>query len=225
MKTKTSVLCASLALFSVSVLAQESSITSELALATKFVDRGLQLGDTTFHAAIEYSQNDVYGGIWSAIPLENTGAPDFFEDEYDFYGGYGWALNEGTALDVGATYYYLPDGESTFEAYVGIYAELGSVTPSLYLYNDFDLDTTTIEAILDVDLPQLVVPVDFRLFGGQVEIDGGGDYSYYGADVVYPLEVGDQMSLDLGLHYVDNSIGAIVSDNNLFGSATFTVTF
>ena len=206
--------------------AQEYSLTMEQGVASKYVFRGIELGDDTLHPAVEFSQGDFYAGAWGALPLGNKGWPEGFVDEYDFYAGYGWALDERTALDVGGTYYRYPgENGDSFEGFVGVKREMGTFTPSLYLYRDFDLDTLTVELSTDLALPLDVLPFETSFFVGRVEARRSGDYSYFGADFVYPIEFNDSTKLSFGLHYSDHDLGRGIPGNHLYGSASLAVRF
>ena len=208
------------------LLAQDSGVTVDATFATKYVDRGIQYGDDTWHPTVELYSDDFYAGVWAALPLENRGYPEYYDDEYDFYAGYGWALNNDTALDLGATYYHFPnDGEDSLEAYLGLSREFGTFTPSFYIYKDFDLETLTYRLGTDFALPLKAVPFEMSVYVGRVEADEDDSYNYYGADVLYPIVLNDATSISLGLHFADHDLGMELPDSHLYGTASFTVDF
>ena len=210
----------------VSAVGQNYTIDLDLTFDTKYVFRGIQLADNVLHPSIEFAQDDLYMGVWAAQPLENRGWPQFWDDEVDFYGGYGWALNDSTSLDLGAAYYYYPTGDSTFEPYFGVTREIQGVAASLYLYQDLDLDTTTAEGSARYRLPlSAMASVDLKAFAGTVDADSQGSYLYYGADVVSPFELNDHATVSFGAHYSDNDIGFSVPDSHFHGSASITIGF
>lgn len=194
-----------------------------LELSSAYVDRGLRLADFTFHPSIEMSSGDFYGGIWTALPVENREAAETTGDQYDFYSGYGWAISDRTAIDVGGTLSFVDGYDEAFEAYAGLVAELGTFSPSIYIYKDFELKAWTLEAATRVAIPLEGFPVEATVRVGLVE--GHVDYWYYGADLVYPIELSDLTRLSLGLHYSDNDFGAGVPDNTVYGSASFRFSF
>lgn len=209
------------------VNAQEHTVTFETIIASKYIDRGIQLADDVVHASVEFSQSDFYAGMISALPLENEGFPGFFEDEFKYYAGYGWALDDRTVLDIGGTYSHYPrtGSDDTFEVYVGISREMGTFTPSLNLTSDFDSDTHMLELATDIALPLEIIPVEASFFVGRVETRGDEDYTYYGADFIYPVEINDSTKLSFGLHYADHDLGLGLPDNHLYGTASIAVTF
>lgn len=204
---------------------QESKLVAEVSLGSMFVDRGLQLGDLTWHPSIEWSSGDAYLGLWTAMPLEHKGSPDHYNEEYDVYGGYGWALTSDLALDVGFTHYGLADHPDTFEIYAGLSKELGTFSPAFYIYRDFDLKTLTIELSSGVALPLDGFPGEVGLYAGHVDYDEGPGYTYYGVDLIYPVELGKGMRCEIGLHFADNDIGLGVPDSRIYGSTAFSVAF
>ncbi len=211
----------SLVLAASALTAKESSVTSEFGVASKYVFRGLELAETVVHPSLEFGWGDFYAGIWAAIPLEGRDAPDDFADEYDFYAGYGLALTDKLALDLGATRYYYPDGGSTTEAYVGLAAELGTFSPSAYLYNDFDLDVWTFELSSGVALPLEGFPIEASFFLGRSEDEGSG-YLYYGVDLSYPVEVQGVGNVTFGLSFSDHDLDSGFKGRHLFGGVALS---
>ncbi|OUW17353.1 MAG: hypothetical protein CBD18_04815 [Opitutales bacterium TMED158] len=209
-----------------SAVSQNYTLNLDLAFGSKYVFRGIQLADDVIHPSIEISQDDFYIGVWAAQPLENRGWPEYWDDEVDFYGGYGWALDEKTSVDIGGAYYYYPTGDSTLEPYLGITREIQGVAASLYLYRDLDLDTTTAEGAASYRVPvRGFASFDLKAFAGTVDADRQGSYFYYGADVVLPFELKDNATLSLGAHYSDHDLGNLVPDSHFYGSASLTIGF
>lgn len=131
-------------LLAASVSGQDITYSTTSGIESKYVFRGEQLGKATFMGSFDIEIDDFYIGVWTAQP---TSGRHIWDAEIDFYGGFEFELNEVTALDIGATYYYYPEdsGESTFEPYVGISWDL-DFEPAIYLFYDFDLKTFTAEA-------------------------------------------------------------------------------
>ena len=111
MKTRFAILSTIAFALAASAFGQDYSLSLDLTFDTKYVFRGQQLADNVFHPSIEFAQDDFYLGLWASQPLENRGWPERWQDEVDFYGGYGWAINEKTSFDIGGAYYYYPTGE------------------------------------------------------------------------------------------------------------------
>lgn len=226
MKIRFAILTAILLGVATSAIGQNYSLSLDLTFDTKYVFRGQQLADDVFHPSIELAKDDFYIGLWASQPLENRGWPERWQDEVDFYGGYGWAINEKTSLDIGGAYYYYPLGKSTFEPYLGITREIQGIATSLYLYRDLDLKTTTAEGSASYSLPlRGVASVDLGAHVGTVDANRLGSYLYYGADVVIPFELNDHAVFSVGLHYSDNDIGFLISDSHFHGSTSITIGF
>ena len=207
------------------VSAAETSATVEVGLATAYVFRGLKEGELTAHPALEVSSGDFYGGVYSIVPLTDRGGRFGYHDEFELYAGYGWAVGDRTALDAGGTYRFRPDGGSSFECYLGARQEYGTLSPSLYIYRDFQFDTTTLEVASDLNAPIENLPFTFSVFLGRALAAGPRDYTYYGAGALYPIEVNDATKVSLGLRYVGNDLGGAYSRNHIYGTAAFSLDF
>lgn len=226
MKIRFAILATLVFVLATSAFGQNYSLNLDLTFDTKYVFRGQQLADNVFHPSIEFAQEDFYLGVWASQPLENRGWPERWQDEVDFYGGYGWAINEKTSIDIGGAYYYYPTGDSTIEPYIGITREISGIESSLYLYQDLDLDTTTAEGSANYRLPLGGnASVDLGVNLGAVDAKSRGSYLYYGADVVVPFELNDNAVFSIGLHYSDNDIGFLIPDSHFHGSTSITIGF
>lgn len=204
-----------------SVAAGEFS--TEAGFQSAYLNRGLKTAEFTWFPSVEFVENDFYAGAWAALPLEKKGSPNLYSDEIDFYAGYGWAVGEKWALDLGGIHHQVSNGENSNEAYLGLFGELGTISPTFYLYNDLDKNEWALEAAATVAVPLQGFP--FEATGRLGFIDGDVDYSYFGVDLIYPVELSDNASLSLGLHYDDNDFGFGVSDSNLYGSASVRLSF
>ena len=186
---------ASCGLFTAGISMADESTTIDLSYSSDYVFRGIQFGEDTIHPSIEVAIDDLYIGVWGALSQTNKGWPNSYEDEYDFYIGQSYALNESVVVDGGVTLYTYEDSDESLELYLGASKELNGLTGSAYVYYDFDLETTTLEfsgshsyALTDA------INVDFgvyfgTVFSGEEYSDDGlvlieDDYSYYGADTV-----------------------------------------
>lgn len=227
MKNRLAIVLTSLcAIIANSASAQNYSLTLDTTFGTKYVFRGVQLGDNTLHPSIELAKDDFFIGIWGALPTENRGFPENWGDEYDLYAGYGWALNDSTILEVGATLYYYPTASNTLEGYVSLIGEFEGVTTKVTAFHDIDLDATTLEGSGAYSFPLADgQSLDLAAYVGWVDLDAGGSYTYYGADLVYPIELSENATVSFGLHYADNNVGGLIPDSHLYGSASMTIGF
>jgi len=226
MKTKLATLLALAAgLIANSVSAQDYTLTLDMTAGTKYVFRGVQLGDDTLHPSIEFGMDDFYAGIWGAQPVENRSSKGF-GDEFDFYAGQSFAINESTSVDAGATLFYYPTAENTLEGYVGISHEMdGGASVSAYAYRDVDLDTWTFEGSGGYSFPLADnSSLDFAVYVGTILADDSTDYTYYGADAVVPIELKENATLSFGLHWADHDFNGL-PDNHFYGTGSITIGF
>ncbi len=212
-----------LALAGLNRFASAGEFSAEAVLQSAYLNRGLKAADLTWFPSIEFVEQDFYAGVWAALPLERKGSPNFYGDEVDFYAGYGWALADKWALDFGGIHHKVDGGESTNEAYLWLFGELGTVSPSVYIYKDFDSKELFVEAAATVAVPLEGFP--FEATGRVGFSDRERDYRYFGVDLIYPVEPSRNSTLSLGLHYDDNDFGFGVPDSNLYGSAAIRLQF
>lgn len=196
-----------------------SSVAAELAVGSRYVFRGVQGGELTAVPSLEAGLGNAYFGLLSVVPLEERSGVDGYEDRHDFYTGYGWAAGSRTALEAGGTYRYRPDGADAFEGFLGGRREMGTVAPSFYVYRDFEARSWSAELSADVAAPIERFPFRLTVFVGHVEASQTDDYSYYGIDARYPVELSGTAKLTLGLHYAGNTLGGEVRSNHFFGTA------
>ncbi len=231
MKTKLTTLLAIVAGFTAThtASAQDLTVTLDATVASKYVFRGVQLGDLTIHPSIQVEQDDYYLNIWAALPQENRGSPTFYDDEIDIVVGRSMALNDSTALDFGVTFYTYPNADNTTEVYLGASHELeNGVSTGITLYRDFDLDTFTLEAsggysFIISDIASL--DVGAHLGTVQADDNGGIDYTYYGVDLVVPIQLTENAILSIGAHYSDHDDDALGEDSHFYGAASITYGF
>jgi len=195
--------------------AQDYSLTLDLTYESDYVFRGAWLADETLMPSIEIALDNFYAGIWSAQPL--TGS---YDNEVDFYAGWGFAVSDTFSIDAGGCVYYYPetDGSSTFEMFVGGAWDM-DFSPAIYAYYDLDLEAFTLETSIghsfEIDDQ---TSIDVAAYLGWVDPEGSS-YFYYGAsaDVVYSIN--DMASASVGLRYADMEDG---DDNFWFGASLTT---
>jgi len=203
------------------------SVTLDFPYVSSYVFRGTKLADDCIQPSIKLAVGSAYAGIWLSEPMDSD-----FDNEIDFYGGYTFALSGGWSLDVGATLYYYPQldtsggaDEATFEGYVGLTGTFGGVSVGGYVYHDFTLEATTVQGNVGYGVPiSDKLSCNFAANLGYVTLDGGGDYTYYGASVNFPYKISDKATFTVGGNYANNDIPD-AEDDLFWFNASFTYTF
>lgn len=191
-----------------SLSAQESSysLTMDFPYVSDYVFRGIKYADDAIQPSIEFASGDFYAGIWISEPITNTAL-----NEYNFYTGYGVAINDTWAMDFGVTYYYYPEtpsGDEQFEPFIGASGELGGgVSGSAYYYYETEFEVSTFEFGLGYS-SQLsdTASLNFAANYGFVSASGGGDYNYYSVSGTVNYALNDSAGTYFGLVYTDNDI-------------------
>ncbi len=220
---------------------EELSIKATFAWESEYIFRGVQLSETTFQPAVDMSYGGAYAGIWTNLPVNSS---DDASREIDIYAGYGTKVGDMYNLDAGLTVYYYPSVKdfnpkaykNTTEIYLG--SSLDSMlSPSLYLYYDFRLESFTIEASVNHSF-EIMEKTSLELNGsiGHVwadKIDSVTDDApdfFYGvlkADLVYAFN--DNASFSIGsrvsFNGLDKDEGEVAKESNLWWGATFTAGF
>ncbi len=212
--------------------AKSYSVTLDNTIASEYVFRGLDVAGATFHPSVEIASGDFYTGVWGALPFNNDNGADY--KEFDFYAGYGYALNETWKLDAGATFYYYgdtPGSQDTTELYLGLTGKVSVFTPSVYAYYDLDLKTTTFIGSLGYSLPitQIGTSLDFTATLGYVDT---GDlssaipenYTYWGLAIAVPYKLSDSATVTAGVAYTNGNRNSILEDQ-VVGTLGLTVGF
>lgn len=186
------------------------SVTIDIPYTTKYVFRGVELARDSIQPSVEVTAGSVYLGVWSNQPVvDNT------DNEFDFYAGYKYQLNDAWDLDVGATVYYYPELDSstggeraTTEAYVGINGNVKGFTPGVYTYYDFDLKNTTVQLQLgySIPVPDAGLSVDFSGNVGRVFADNAEDYNYWSFGVNVPYAISEKATVYAGVAYTNSNL-------------------
>lgn len=226
MKTKTiAILAAAAGLVSAAnINAQEVSWEANVGFESEYVFRGVQIAGPSIQGGIDGAAGDAYFGLWVNESLETA---DRLASEIDLYAGWGFAVDDTTTIDLGATLYHYPDfDDETFEIYVGASFDT-SLAPSIYAYYDFDVEALTLEGAIGHSVAiDDTASVDFGLTLGWVDIDGAGDYTYYGATADYVYSLSETSSVSFGVRYSNTDIsGRPHSDGNLWGGFSFVAGF
>ena len=211
--------------------AGDLSVSADVTFASKYVFRGLQLGDNSLQPSVELTQDQFYGGIWVNQPLENRSSISL-EDEIDFYLGWTPQLSDAVALDIGATHYYYtgavgrPSTDSSTEVFVGANFSMDKLTPGIYAYYDFDLEAFTVQGNLGFSVPldQAGTSLDLAASIGNVSPDVGDSYTYYTVGASLPYKINEHATIKVGVNWATNDLDG-ADDDHLWYTAGVTVGF
>jgi uncharacterized protein (TIGR02001 family) len=203
------------------------SVSVDFPYVSSYVFRGVKIAEDSFQPSLKLAAGNAYAGIWYSQPFDSK-----FDNEIDFYGGYSFPLSGGWALDVGATYYYYPQLDTstgadsgTFEGYLGLTGTVGGVTVGGYVYRDFTLEATTLQGSLGYGVPiNDKLSANFALTLGYVVPDHGDEYTYYGAALSLPWKISDKATITVGANWATNDIDG-AEDNLFWVNAGFTYAF
>lgn len=203
------------------------SVTVDFPYASKYVFRGIQYAEGSFQPSIKITSGSAYSGIWTNQPVTGN-----IDNEIDLYAGYGFALSNGWSVDVGATLYYYPEldtstglDETTFEGYVGLNGTIEGVTVGLYAFNDFTLETFTVQGNLGYSIPiDDKTSMGLAATLGHVSPDAGENYTYYSVGVQFPHKLTDTATLTGGVNWASHDLDG-TEDNHLWFNVGLTVTF
>lgn len=214
-----------------SATAEEISVDTTIGFESRYVFRGVEYAETSFQPAITLNYSNFYVGAWTNLPIGDD--DNLASSELDLFAGYGTDIAKGVSLDVGVTFYTYPDnasgfldlykedkpgqpGTNTVEPYVGLSFD-APLSPSLYLYRDFMLDTFTLQGAVSHSFP-MTEKTSFDVGGtlGYVfDDDTGGDYLYGTATAGLSYAFTDKASFSLGARYGGSDIagGSIIKDS------------
>ncbi len=207
-----------LAAFS-SLRAEDITGSVSIGYESQYIFRGFKLADESMVASVDLEFDSAYLGLWTNQPMVGG-----YDNEFDFYGGFGFEVSEGISMDVGGTVYYYPESgpnTDTFELFTGFVFET-ELSPSVYVYYDLDLEALTLESSVGHSF-ELDDNASFDVAAFMGWVDGEGiSYSYFGAsaDVVYSIS--DNSSGYIGLRATDGSNGP---EGEIWGGAGLTVGF
>ena len=221
-----SLLALSATLAAAPAMAQDVSVSVSVDYVTEYVFRGVTLAEDAIQPGVEVGIGDFYVGGWFSAAFGDTSI--FSGDEFDLYAGYGIALSDTLALDVGATYYHYPQGpggffesdgggvDGTYEVYGGLSFDT-VLAPSVYAYYDLDLSNLTLEGSIGHSIPLAdATSLDLGLTAGLVAADGDGDYEYGQASAALTHGFTDDVSV-----YASANFALASEDNFVDGDFDF----
>ena len=214
-------------------------VSTTVAFESKYLFRGFEFAGTSFQPSVTLSKDGFYLTAWLNLPIGDNDGPPLqpYGDELDLVGGYSAPVNDIISYDIGITYYMFPDatsgfgdlwkedqgetGGNTIEPYIGLSFDV-PLAPSIYLYHDIMLDTTTVQGNASYSYP-LSESTSFDLggyIGYVIDDTGGTDYLYGTASANVSYAVSDNGSMYVGVRYGGSDIpgGSVIDD-------TFTGTY
>lgn len=208
-----------------------AAVDVSVAYTTDYYFRGTQLGDSFIEAAIDYSEGDLYVGMWTAQPFQDGKDGSEYENEIDFYAGYGFALSDVLALDLGVCVYAYPElngGEtSTTEPFIGISFD-SVLAPSIYVFYDITLEILTVEGSFgySIDIDE-ASSIDLGLSVGNVSPDDGDSANYYVLSAGYGYSIGETASFSASINYTDGDSELVGGnwDDGFYASVGLSVGF
>lgn len=193
------------ALFALATSAVNAAVSANTTTTylSKYVNRGVYLGDDVVHSALTVEVNKVYLTVNS---FWGTQSKDVFDHEWDASLGLTVddVLFEGTNLDVGVTGYFFPNGavSDTQELYLGLTVPVLFLDVSGYAYHDTDTKVTT---------GILTLSNDFGLFGpfslsnglsvGYTDTDNEVKYGFTQLNSSLVLSLGESFTTSVGGSY------------------------
>ncbi len=217
--------------------AQSLDVSTTVAFESRYLFRGVQFAETSFQPAVNLTYGNFYLNAWLNLPI---GDDDLVVtpggEELDLIGGYSFPFGEFVTADIGFIYYVFPDlasgfldvyeedgdglGANTFEPYFGLSFAL-PLEPSVYVYHDIFLDTTTVQGNLSYSIPIAdKTSFDVSGYAGYVIDDAGGtDYLYGAASANISYAISDHGSLYAGVRYGGSDVpGGSVIDDSILGT-------
>lgn len=208
------------------------SLSSTVGFESEYVFRGIQQAPGSMQVSVEANVAGFYAGVWANQPVFD----DFFgkyDNQVNLYIGYSASVSELVEIDVGGTYYTYPEStgrKNTQEVYAGMIFDV-LLTPSVYLYYDFELENFTAEvaAGYTFDLVDIAPGTSFELGGnlGYVDVKNGKDYTFAGATADLKYSFTDNASLSVGARLSKNTVTRTPAFNrsNLWWGISFTAGF
>ena len=200
------------------------SVSANVTLASDYRFRGVSqtYKDPAIQGGFDYShESGVYLGTWASNVSESELAGANME--WDFYGGYNWAVNDDISVNVGGLYYWYPGSSetdygfdpNTFELYVGATWKWLNVKYSYSTTDYFGITNSDGTGYLEGNI-NYTLPYDVSLVAhlGGTFMAGSGNEDYTDWKIGVSKEF---YGFNVGLAYVDTDID---SDNATWGGLT-----
>ena len=216
---------------------EQLSVSGSFGFESQHVFRGKQFAWQSFQPGVELSYpvagGEVYTGVWSNQQLDNKNAAGVpgGRTEVDFYAGYIYPITDTFSLDAGFTYYLftnqpnaLQRSSQSRELYVGLTADV-LLSPSVYVYYDFDQSQTVVEASIGytLHLDQYAdIVAGLRLeataYAGTLSanrylgVQGAKNgYNYAGASLDIVYDINENLSTYAGIRGAVNNDGSTMN--------------
>jgi uncharacterized protein (TIGR02001 family) len=192
--------------------ASSLSVTVDVTYVSDYVFRGAKAASDSIQPSVEAAYGDFYAGVWYS---DDVGASAAVSSETDVYAGYGFDVTDIISMDVGVTR-YLYDGKSgidTTEVFVGAAADV-LLSPSFYVYYDFDRETFTYEASVgySIAIDAIKSSLDLSAKAGYVDTSdklkaalAEDNYIYYVVGASIPYSLSETATLTVGVDYIYNN--------------------
>lgn len=191
------------AALSAPAIAEEVTVSGNVAVSTEYVWRGVSQsdGDIAISGGFDLESGGFYAGTW----LSNVDFNDASDTniEWDIYAGYAGEFEGGVGYDIGMIYYMYPDADDLDYDFLEIYGGLSyefangpSVAGTVY----WDPDNETIYLDTGVEFAVSETVSLGAVFGAY--LDGFDEYTNWGFGGSWASPVG----LDLSLYYYDNDL-------------------
>lgn len=221
--------------------ARTLEFTFDATVVNEYIWRGQEQADWTFHPSLKATYDNIYVGVWSAFPFhENGSGPSPEWTEFDFFGGYKYALNDNWVLDAGLTAYVYTDYDNgnpnSIEPYLGIAGTIRDISTSFYVFHNFEYDATTLQGSVGYSIPlqRIGTSLDLSATLGWVSgnsnlsenpAPGVSNYFYWSIGAAIPYKISDRAVVTLGVSYNDVNKNRINDSADIIGSASLTVGF
>ena len=187
------------------------SVTGNLSLVSDYAFRGVSqtVAAPAIQGGFDYSHaSGFYLGTWASNVSEYLYNGNM---EWDFYGGYNWAVNKDFSVNVGGLYYYYPNGGAsgfdpdTFELYAGATWKWFNAKASYAASDLFGLPNSDGSMYYELNF-NYTLPMDiaFTAHHGWTEVENySSGFDYKDWKIGISKEFG---GFNFGLAYVDTDL-------------------